>query len=101
MRILQIDFKYSGPWGNELASTGKGMAEGIAAVPGLLWKIWNENRETGEAGGIYLFEDVDSLRRFKEMHMERLSNFPGISEIRAKEFEINEALTAITRGPVK
>ena len=101
MRILQIDFKYSGPWGNELASTGKGLAEGIAVVPGLLWKIWNENRETGEAGGIYLFEDVDSLQRFMEIHMERLSNFPGIREIRAKEFDINEALTTITRGPVK
>lgn len=101
MKILQIDFKFTGPWGNELASARKDRAEEIAAMPGLIWKIWTENSETKEGGGVYLFEDLDSLRKYKELHVARLSEAPGISAIRAKEFDVNEALTEITRGPMK
>ena len=31
------------------------MAESIAAEPGLVWKIWTEDRKVARAGGIYLF----------------------------------------------
>ncbi|EHC11558.1 YdhR family protein [Fischerella thermalis] len=30
----------------------------LSETPGLLWKIWIENSNDGETGGIYLFEDV-------------------------------------------
>jgi hypothetical protein len=33
----------------------------MAIVPGLICKVWTENREAGEAGGIYSFEDEASL----------------------------------------
>ena len=46
----EISFKFTGPWGDELAASRKERAEGIAAVPGLIWKIWTENSETGEGG---------------------------------------------------
>jgi Putative mono-oxygenase ydhR. len=34
------------------------------AVDGLLQKYWVGNDETGEVGGIYLWEDEESLRRY-------------------------------------
>jgi hypothetical protein len=101
LKIFQIDFKFTGPWGDELAASRKERAEEISAVPGLIWKIWTENSETGEGGGVYLFEDLGSLRKYKEMHVARLSEAPGISDIRAKEFDVNEALTEITGDPIK
>ena len=39
------------------------LAEQYAAVPGLRWKIWIINEAEGEAGGIYLFDDEESLMR--------------------------------------
>lgn len=45
------------PFGEEMSGAFKGLAEDIATEDGLLWKIWTENAETREAGGIYLFAD--------------------------------------------
>ena len=33
----------------------RAMAKSIAAEPGLVWKIWTEDRKVARAGGIYLF----------------------------------------------
>ena len=62
--LLQIDFPFSGPWGEDMAAGMEALATSIAAEPGLQWKIWTENSEAGEAGGIYLWssrEDADRL----------------------------------------
>ncbi len=50
--LLQIDFPMDGPWGDEMTAAFGGLAEDIAATAGLRWKIWTQNRETGEGGGI-------------------------------------------------
>ena len=58
--LLQVDFPFTGPWGDEMAAGMEALAVSIAQEPGLLWKIWTENRETDEAGGIYLFAGAAS-----------------------------------------
>ena len=70
--LLQVDFPFTGPWGDEMAAGMKELATSIAQEPGLLWKIWTENRDTGEAGGIYLFADRADAERYLEMHRARL-----------------------------
>ena len=61
--LLQIDFPYPGPWGDEMTAAMRGLAQSIAQEPGLLWKIWTENAERQEAGGIYLFTDPASAQK--------------------------------------
>jgi hypothetical protein len=97
--LLQIDFPMAGPWGKEMTAVFTPLAEDIASTPGLRWKIWTENREAGEGGGVYLFDDAAAARAYLEMHTQRLHGF-GITGIRAKAFDVNEGLTAIDRGPV-
>ena len=99
LTLLQIDFPYAGPWGEEMAAASRGLAEDIARTPGLRWKIWTENAATGRAGGIYLFDDAVSAEAYLGMHTERLAGF-GITGIRAETFAVNEALTRIDRGPI-
>ena len=96
-QLLQIDFPAGGPWGEEMASAYVDLAHTIAGAPGLIWKIWTENPETKEAGGIYLFEDEASLAAYLEEHTARLKSF-GVAQINAKRFAVNEPLTQITRG---
>ena len=62
--LLQFDFPFSGPWGDQMAGAMQDLARSIAQEPGLRWKIWTENEATGEAGGIYLFEDVASAQAY-------------------------------------
>ena len=97
--LLQIDFPFTGPWGAEMAAGMKELAASIAQEPGLLWKIWTENRDSGEAGGIYLFADRADAERYLEMHRARLLGF-GVPEVNAKLFEVNAPLSAIDRAPL-
>ena len=98
-KLLQIDFPYTGPFGNELTGLSRDLARSIAEEPGFIWKIWTENPATKEAGGIYLFSDLDSAAAYLNEHTERLKQW-GIREINAKVFDINDELTGITKGPV-
>jgi len=97
--ILQVDFPYEGPFGEEMASAMAELAESIAREPGFRWKIWRESRATCEAGGIYLFEDENSARAYLEKHTARLKEF-GVSEVNGKVFQVNGRLSEIDHGPV-
>jgi len=97
--LLQVDFPYPGPWGDEMASAMTGLAQSITNEPGLLWKLWTENQARGEAGGIYLFSDLPSAEAYLEMHTARLKSF-GIAQVNGKIFAVNDALSRINRAPL-
>ena len=97
--LLQIDFPMEGPWRAEMSAAFAGLAELIEQTPGLRWKIWTENADAGEGGGVYLFDDEPSAQEYLEEHTRRLDGF-GISGIRARVFDVNEPLTAINHGPL-
>lgn len=97
--LLQVDFPFHGPWGAEMTTTLQGLAESIAQEPGLLWKIWTENPETNEAGGIYLFTDRPSADAYLAMHTARLIE-AGVTQVNAKLFAVNRELSKIDRAPL-
>ncbi|SUD91464.1 monooxygenase [Psychrobacter phenylpyruvicus] len=92
--LLQVDFPYSGPFGDDFFIAMKDLAEDIATEPGLISKIWTENEENQEAGGIYVFDNLNDAHRYLDKHTQRLHSF-GFSDIKAKVFKINEELSAI------
>jgi hypothetical protein len=94
--VLQVDFPYPGPFGAAMATDMAGLAQDIAAEPGLIWKIWTENAETGRAGGIYLFQTPAQAEAYATKHLARLAAF-GITGIVAHHFAVNGPLSAATR----
>ncbi|THE09304.1 monooxygenase [Bacillus timonensis] len=98
--VLQVDFKMEGPFGDEMANAFIDLAKSITEEPGFIWKIWTENPEAKEAGGIYLFETKETAEQYLDMHTKRLGGF-GIKGVNGKIFAINSKLTEITKGPVK
>ncbi len=99
MKLIQFDFAYDGPFGQDMADAMDGLARSIPDEPGFLWKIWTENQAEHEAGGIYLFSDEKSARAYIAKHAARLKEF-GITGVNAKVFDVNHTLTEITKGPV-
>ncbi len=95
--LLQVDFPYSGPFGDDFFTEMKGLAEDIETEDGLVYKLWTENEETQEAGGIYVFDNLDDANRYLAKHTARLESF-GFSDIKSKVFKINEALSKITKA---
>lgn len=97
--LLQVDFPYSGPWGQEMSTAMETLAQSIAKEPGLLWKIWTENEAEKMAGGIYLFSDEASASAYLNMHTARLNSF-GITNVRGRVFSTNLPLSLIDRAPL-
>jgi len=97
--ILQINFNFSGSRAEYEAASLPDAAP-IAAVPGLRWKIWLMNEATHEAGGIYLFNDEAAAQGFAQQIEAMLRSDPSFSNVSVKQFDVIEALTAITRGPI-
>lgn len=98
--ILQVDFPYNGPWGAQMEQAMRELASSIAQEPGLLWKIWTENPDTNEAGGIYLFADESSAHNYLHMHTQRLNEL-GIQPINAKVFQVNDGLSQLNKAPIQ
>lgn len=94
MKLLQIDFKMKGPWGEEMTKGFNELAEDIATEKDLIWKIWTENEANEEGGGIYLWENEEALDRYLIKHTARLNSF-GITEINSKKFDVNVPLSEI------
>ncbi|MFE5473786.1 monooxygenase [Bacillus safensis] len=98
--LLQVDFKMKGPFGDEMAKEFADLAKSMKEEDGFIWKIWTENPEKNEAGGIYLFETKEAAENYLDMHSKRITSF-GITDINAKIFNMNVQLTHITKGPLK
>ncbi len=100
-RIVQLNFRFSVS-GSEYEEAVAPLAERFVALPGLRWKIWMINESEQEAGGIYLFEDQASVKSFLEGPLAaQVMGHPALSYFSVKQFDVMEALTEITHGPVK
>ena len=100
MPILQINFKLNVP-SAEYRKIVKSVVQAIADVPGLVWKVWLLNEQEGEAGGIYLFQDEQSLSDYLSSPIIRqIKSLPQLREISGKCFETIPELTIVTRGPI-
>jgi len=100
-KILQVNFKFNVPRiAYEQAVLP--MADQFAAVRGCRWKIWLMNESEQEAGGIYQFEDDTSLKAFLEGPLvASVVSHPALSDFSVKQFDVMEAVTRITRGPIQ
>ncbi|MBV9472885.1 MAG: YdhR family protein [Solirubrobacterales bacterium] len=102
MKLLQVNYRRDRGQGDpEQAEHLLGAAERISGLPGLQWKIWIYDDQRRAAGGIYLFDTEEHARRWgDEMLPNSLGRLPGVSEIEKRYFDVDERLSAITRGPV-
>lgn len=98
-KLLQVDFTYTGPFGEEMANMLTELAKSINHEPGMIWKIWTESEKDQLGGGIYLFKDELSALAYLEMHTARLKKM-GISDVRGQIFDINKPLSLINHGPI-
>lgn len=95
--ILQVDFPSQGPFGEAMSQAYQTLAESINLETGMIWKIWTENSDTQEAGGIYLFDYQENAENYLKMHTVRLTSF-GVKSIRGKIFQINSVLSDINQA---
>jgi hypothetical protein len=96
-QLIHISFCYDGPWGNDMANAFHDLASEIGKTPGLLWKVWTENRKAERAGGTYLFSSSQAAQAYLDVHLPRLSGF-GVADIRMEQYDVNPALSTANRA---
>jgi hypothetical protein len=75
------------------------VAGAIAAVPGLLWKVWIVDEERRRGGGVYLFEDRAAATAYLEGPIvSRLRANPALTNVEVRLFEVIDAPSVVTRG---
>lgn len=99
-KILQINFRFNVAEADYITAV-RPLADDIAAVPGLLWKVWLMNAAESEAGGIYWFSDGDSLKAYLDGPIVAgIAAHPALADISVKVFDNLAELSEITNGPV-
>lgn len=99
-QVLQVNFKFTCSH-FELEHEANRIADPISQVPGLVWKLWLVNRDSRSAGGIYLFDGAESLRRFVDGPIAaEIVNRPEFHEVSLKVFDLLEKPCRQTRAPV-
>lgn len=100
MPILQVNFKLNVPTA-EYEKICASVAQSFADVPGLQWKIWILNEQGKEAGGIYLFKDKQALNNFLSGPLVAKVKTLPFRDVSMKQFDVMEAVTAVTHGPIQ
>ena len=98
-RILQINYKLSSSVSGFMKESNP-VADALAAVAGLRWKIWLVNEAEQEGGGIYLFDDSAALETFLKGPI--VARLKAHRYARASDQAVDawEELTKVTRGPI-
>jgi hypothetical protein len=73
----------------------------IAAVKGLIWKIWVYCDEGLEVGGVYLFCSREAAENYlSHPVIQAVRNNPAVASTESKLWDVEDSLSAITRAPL-
>jgi len=98
MKILEVRFKWTNSR-EEYERKARPGAHMRAGVSGLRWKIYAYDDEGSMATGIYLFEDIESLNSYLGP-FKAGAQPEGVEDIEFKVWDVQEALSRITRAPI-
>ncbi len=96
--LLQVNFDID-PAIAEKSADAVQRAHAVAELPGLIWKVWLRDRQSGRGGGIYLFEDRASAEAWGKGRFETMAaRMPWSSKVTYEYFDVEEDLSRITRA---
>jgi heme-degrading monooxygenase HmoA len=96
MYIQVITYSLQGIDEADYLDVANHLAGRIAGVPGLLAKIWLENEGGNRYGGIYFWDDLESMQRFGQSDLFE-GRVPEFAESVVEEFGVLENLTTLTQ----
>lgn len=98
MILVQMNFAFPKEMmGDALSESAKELALSINQEQGFISKVWIENPENEESGGIYLFKDQSSAEDYVAMHSARMKQM-GVEDITVKYFQVNTFLSELNRA---
>jgi hypothetical protein len=101
MHVQVVTFRLRGMGEDDYRAFCEQVAPAVAALPGLLTKVWLADTATNTYGGIYLWRDRAALEQFQQTELFRaVATHPHLTDVTARDFPILEGPTQVTRGLV-
>ncbi len=98
--VLHLRFKLRVPPGVPLAHSREA-ASVIAAVEGLIWKIWVYQEDGFEMGGIYLFANRETAEAYlNHPVIQAVRSNPAVVSTESQLWDVERSLSALTRAPL-
>ena len=100
MKLMQLVLKPKVPRA-EIMGAFEQVAPAFAAIEGLVWKVWMENKENGHISGLYYFRDPAALEAYQATDMYKSGfNHPLFEVVSSNTYDILEGLSKVTRAPL-
>lgn len=101
MHVLIITFALAGLSETNYRQNATSLAPRFGQTPGLISKIWLADPEANSYGGVYLFEDRDSLEGYRGSEVvAAIRANPRFADVSIRAYETLEEATAMTGGPI-
>ncbi len=102
MHIQVVTYRTANISELEFIEANREFAELMAAVPGLLAKVWLDDADHNVYGGIYLWQDREACEAFLagELWSEVLKD-ESVMDLVSRDFGVNEELTKSTQPGLK
>src|SRR3569833_3093185 len=98
--VLYLRFKLQVSPDDLLAQSRKA-ASAIAAVEGLIWKVWLVQEQGSEIGGVYLFASREAATAYlNHPVIQGLCSNPAVIASGSQIWDVETSLSAITRAPL-
>jgi heme-degrading monooxygenase HmoA len=99
MHILIINFNLQEMSQAQYLEVCDEVATAFADIPGLISKKWLANEETNTYGGVYLWEDKQSMLDYKGSEIfKQLADTPAFVNVTATDFDLLAGPSKITRA---
>lgn len=102
MHVQVVTYRMAEITEPEFIEANREFAEMMAAVPGLLAKVWLKEPERNRFGGLYLWRDREAFENFMagSLWAEVLAD-DSLSELSSNDFEVMDTLTEVTQPRLK
>jgi hypothetical protein len=99
VNILIVRFNLEGLTHDEFVSSTDEAAPHWAAIDGLISKYWIANAETNTYGGVYLFENEESMLNYKASPLcDQLVGTPAFVNFDITNYDLIENPSKVTRA---
>jgi Putative mono-oxygenase ydhR len=98
--VLHLRFKLRVP-PDVLLAKSREAASVMAAVEGLIWKIWILQEDEFEMGGIYLFANRETAEAYlNQPIVQSVRLNPAVVSTESQLWDVESSLSALTRAPL-
>jgi hypothetical protein len=99
MNIQVIIFSLDGISEQDYLRLIESAAPAFAELPGLVSKTWLANAQTNTYGGVYLWQDRESMGAYPDTDVfKQMAANPYFKNFTTREFDVPEGPSRITRG---